>query len=297
MPDYRRFARELALRVLYQVDVGRQPAREALHGALDQLAGGVRAGLTMAAREAEAGVNRPHTGPAVFVSRTTLRERVRVRRAVVRAVSRCASGFDAALERLFADAGGAVAADGAPDHPAAPTPIQQEGVSPSLEGASWALDDAARKPMASLRRSLASAELQRDEIAEAEAIAAQALAKMHRAIDRRLDNALATARLTALLVRGAMRHREEIDERLRGLTGDWPVERQSAADRNILRLGAYEILYQPETPSAVILNEAVEIAKRYSTEESGRFVNGVLAAVAAGRAERTESVPDDEHAA
>ena len=63
-----------------------------------------------------------------------------------------------------------------------------------------------------------------------------------------------------------------------------------AVDRNILRLGAYELLERPDVPLGAVISEAVELAKRYSTDESGRFVNGVLASIAAET--RSQSAPD-----
>ncbi|HET6793887.1 MAG TPA: transcription antitermination factor NusB [Acidimicrobiales bacterium] len=74
---------------------------------------------------------------------------------------------------------------------------------------------------------------------------------------------------------------DELDKRLGELSVDWPVDRMPAIDRNILRLGAFELLRRPDVPVAVAIAEAVELAKQLSTEESGRFVNGVLAALAA----------------
>ncbi|MCL5005091.1 MAG: transcription antitermination factor NusB [Acidobacteria bacterium] len=59
----------------------------------------------------------------------------------------------------------------------------------------------------------------------------------------------------------------------------WRVERMAAIDRNILRMALYEILHQPETPAAVVINEALEIARRFSGEESVEFINGVLDAI------------------
>ncbi len=82
------------------------------------------------------------------------------------------------------------------------------------------------------------------------------------------------------LVRGALAHRAEIDGRLASLTTDWASDRQAVVDRNILRLAAYELLHRPDAPVAVVVNEAVELAKKYSTADSGRFVNGVLGALA-----------------
>ena len=72
----------------------------------------------------------------------------------------------------------------------------------------------------------------------------------------------------------------ELDRRIGSTSEHWPVARMAAVDRAVLRLGLWELLNET-TPAAVVLNEAVELAKRYSTKESGAFVNGVLAALAA----------------
>jgi N utilization substance protein B len=87
------------------------------------------------------------------------------------------------------------------------------------------------------------------------------------------------------LVRGVMSDVEATDARIRAASTNWRLERMTRVDRNLLRLGAYELLHHPEIPRAVILDEAVEIAKRYGTEDSGAFVNGVLDRIAddAGR--------------
>jgi len=82
------------------------------------------------------------------------------------------------------------------------------------------------------------------------------------------------------LVRGVSRELEQTDARLRAASKNWRIERMTRVDRSVLRLGAFELAHRPEVPRAVILDEAVEIAKRYGTEESGAFVNGVLDRVA-----------------
>lgn len=83
-----------------------------------------------------------------------------------------------------------------------------------------------------------------------------------------------------ILVRETLNHLAEIDPRIAALTPDWNSDRQAVVDRNILRIAAYELLYRPDAPVAAVVNEAVELAKKYSTAESGRFVNGVLGALA-----------------
>lgn len=85
------------------------------------------------------------------------------------------------------------------------------------------------------------------------------------------------------LVRGVLDHRAEIDERIGAASATWRLERMPAVDRSVLRLGVYELLWERDTPPAVVINEAVRLAKTFSTEKSGSFVNGVLAAIAATR--------------
>jgi transcription antitermination protein NusB len=79
------------------------------------------------------------------------------------------------------------------------------------------------------------------------------------------------------LVEGVAGHRERIDELLRTYTADWPLERMPAVDRNLLRLATYELLWCPDVPDAVVLDEAVRLATALSTDQSPAFVNGLLA--------------------
>jgi transcription antitermination protein NusB len=82
------------------------------------------------------------------------------------------------------------------------------------------------------------------------------------------------------IVRGVVAEREALDERITRASEHWKLSRMTRVDRNVLRLAAWELLHQPETPRAVILDEAVELAKRFGTEDSGAFVNGVLGRIA-----------------
>ena len=81
------------------------------------------------------------------------------------------------------------------------------------------------------------------------------------------------------LVLGTLQYREESDALVRPLLEGWALERLPTIDRLLIEMGAYELRRCAETPAAVAINEAVELAKRFSTEDSGRFVNGVLNAV------------------
>jgi N utilization substance protein B len=79
-----------------------------------------------------------------------------------------------------------------------------------------------------------------------------------------------------MLVRGAVENRERIDDLIRGQADNWRLERMPPVDRNILRLAVYEMLHERNTPKLVVLDEAIELAKRFGSEQSGRFVNGLL---------------------
>lgn len=81
------------------------------------------------------------------------------------------------------------------------------------------------------------------------------------------------------LVLGTIEHSGESDDAIKPLLQGWTIERLPTIDRLLLRMGTFELRYHPETPAPVIINEAVELAKRFSTEDSGKFVNGVLSAL------------------
>jgi N utilization substance protein B len=78
------------------------------------------------------------------------------------------------------------------------------------------------------------------------------------------------------LIRGTLQHRDEADEVIRKHAKNWDLHRIAAVDRNILRLAIYEMLHRDDIPPVVSINEAVDIAKKFSTQDSGKFVNGIL---------------------
>lgn len=82
------------------------------------------------------------------------------------------------------------------------------------------------------------------------------------------------------IVDGVIDHRDEIDEQITTFAKDWSLARMPAVDRALLRMGTWEILFNDEVPAAVAIDEAVELAKEYSTDESGAFVHGVLGRIA-----------------
>lgn len=86
------------------------------------------------------------------------------------------------------------------------------------------------------------------------------------------------------LVRGVSEHVEEIDELIGSHAEDWTVARMAPVDRAVLRVACYEMLYRDDVPAAVAIDEAVAAAKALSTQDSGRFVNGILGRIARERA-------------
>ncbi|MCS6900992.1 MAG: transcription antitermination factor NusB [Myxococcales bacterium] len=94
-----------------------------------------------------------------------------------------------------------------------------------------------------------------------------------------------TKKYAEFCVTGYAARSHEIDEKIRAASHNWRLERMTCVDRAVLRLGAYELIAHPDIPVAVVIDEAVELAKRYGTSDSGAFVNGVLDHIAqlAGR--------------
>ncbi len=84
----------------------------------------------------------------------------------------------------------------------------------------------------------------------------------------------------AVLVGGVQDHADRIDALIDAHADGWTIGRMASLDRNVLRIATFELIGRPEVPTAVILDEAVELAKRFGTDDSGRFVNGVMSAIA-----------------
>lgn len=93
------------------------------------------------------------------------------------------------------------------------------------------------------------------------------------------------------LVQGTHDHREEIDRRIAEQADNWRLERMPVVDRNVLRLAVYELLFQQEIPKLVVVDEAIELAKRFGSEHSSRFVNGLLDGLMKQTPAREESEP------
>jgi transcription antitermination protein NusB len=102
------------------------------------------------------------------------------------------------------------------------------------------------------------------------------LAEVRLFIQRRLLGDRKLCEFTEGLISGVKEHQVQIDALISEAAENWRLDRMAAIDRNILRLGAYEMMFCPEVPARVAINEALELAKRYSTAQSSRFVNGIL---------------------
>ncbi|MDE2292873.1 MAG: transcription antitermination factor NusB [Elusimicrobia bacterium] len=85
-----------------------------------------------------------------------------------------------------------------------------------------------------------------------------------------------TAAFARELADGTEARLEELDERIRQTAKNWSLERMAAVDRNLLRLASFELLHHPHTPVRVVIDEAIEIAKTFSSAESSKFINGIL---------------------
>ena len=93
------------------------------------------------------------------------------------------------------------------------------------------------------------------------------------------------------ILRGVADSLGDIDKRITAASQNWRLERMSRVDRNLLRLGTWELMFRPDVPRAVILDEAVELAKSFGTDESSSFVNGVLDRIATDLGRKDPSPP------
>jgi len=96
------------------------------------------------------------------------------------------------------------------------------------------------------------------------------------------------------LVKGTLSEIETVDDKIRTRAEHWRIERMAIVDRNVLRLAVYEFLFE-ETPNTVIINEALEIARRFSTFEATQFINGILDAIKHDLEKKNKNSPDDNN--
>jgi len=95
----------------------------------------------------------------------------------------------------------------------------------------------------------------------------------------------------AKLVEGTIEHEEVINQRIQGVAQNWDIGRMAVIDRNVLRIATFELLHCRDIPPKVAINEAIELGKRYSTQNSGAFINGILDKIKSRFAE-PEAAPD-----
>ena len=122
-------------------------------------------------------------------------------------------------------------------------------------------------------------DLSKADVAHASQDEEQPREPLERLLERFWDLRPAAAKtrdFSTALVKGVLENREAIDERIRTSAANYELNRIAAVDRNILRVAVYEMLFTNDVPPVVSINEAIEIAKRFGSEESGRFVNGIL---------------------
>lgn len=321
MVSSRRLAREWALKILYQIDVGKPAPQEALETALEQL----RKEFVHRGSRTASGSQAEEIG-LDFIT-CELRDTLPTLRVPLeRALSACAGRIfdetpywqETRLERAFRTRSPGVSLQ----PPRLLTPLPDAALMPDASAFSDGLavqiaaltseerqrfqafiarvreqlprllDPEIRKAALAFAKELIAVippgasleERQRVLRERREAYnraAAERWNKVGAMVQKQTGDWLRTAAFVHKLVTGVLDNREMIDRRLADLSSGWRLERQVAVDRNIMRVAAFEMLSLPGIPTGASINEAVELAKKYSTAESGRFVNGVLGALAA----------------
>ena len=118
--------------------------------------------------------------------------------------------------------------------------------------------------------------------------------QVRRFIERRLRGDKKLCEFAEALIAGVQANQAKLDAMIAQVAENWRLDRMAAIDRNILRLGAYEMLFCPDVPVKVAINESLELAKRYSTAQSSRFVNGILDRLQAIDIANAEQPPETE---
>jgi transcription antitermination protein NusB len=257
MLNSRRVARELALKVLFQVDVGKQPLAEVLEGAQDQVRATVNGPIHQVVQEGQTALRQLARQRAGELSAQSTRQ-----------IRQMAEGSAGELRNLAEEAASLV------------RQATEDPTPESAERAGMSILRAAENTRATLEKLASRDSLFPEVLRDLAALGAKKAQQIEAAFHKHIRNAAQTSAFLLQLVHGATEHRKSIDERLAALSTGWSLDRQAAVDRNIMRVAAYEMLHVPDIPAGASINEAVELAKKYSTTESGRFVNGVLGALA-----------------
>lgn len=317
MISSRRLAREWALKILYQIDVGKVPQEEALSQALHTLR------MEFAQRSSRAQKDSAFEPLALAYLTNALADVVPAGRPILaktlamgaaRVVQQAPewqeARFQTALRRRIARLNF--------DPPFLAKHIQNSAYLPTsaMEGdplsmnyfalsdderkryrrfvfeASEGLPDALDSAMKSLAGDVARAVAQnRPALFQADYVLEQRIAfhekeearwtRIGEIVEKQIVDWLKAASFTQLLVTGTLKNVKEIDKTIGSQSAGWKLDRLVSVDHNILRLGCFELFYTPDRAAGVAINEAVELAKKYSTAESGSFVNGVLGALLA----------------
>ena len=127
-----------------------------------------------------------------------------------------------------------------------------------------------------MRKRTRSRELALQVLYQVDARGVDALEQMDHFLQSEEVNETEVHEFTRKLVKGTIEAKESIDELLSAAAENWKLHRMAIVDRNILRMAVYEMLHIEEIPSKVSINEAIELGKRYSTKQSGSFINGIL---------------------
>jgi transcription antitermination protein NusB len=257
MLNARRAARELALKVLFQLDVGKQPLDEVRDGALAQVRQTVDHPVSQLSHELRAELKEKIDAATPELSTQSLRQVRNVSRSLQAEMTSLMGELAMRAEELVRSPG-------------------EVSVEEAGRLARRDVDGSVERMLRLKQRETLQPKLVEAMVDAARARAVEAVDTFNKAAPA----AHATAELLHTLIDGALDKRSEIDDRVSRLSEGWALDRQPAVDRNILRIAAFEIMFLPEIPSGPSINEAVELAKKYSTAESGRFVNGVLGALA-----------------
>lgn len=257
MSKTKRTARELALQTLFQVDVGKQSPDSVLDEGLELLRHNLTSIISRIARNAGAELLKQPASPSNPASITTKRQIRSIARALLGEVSKLSERTEDAVRNAV-------------------SPNGHFDTDTLLNDFDRYATDFRRGIQAQASKSVLSA----SQLDRLEEVALNTIPAMRQELERHAESMIEAGNYTITLVHGVMDHREDIDRHVTDLSSGWSLDRQAAVDRNILRLAVYELMFGDYLPVGVVINEAVELAKKYSTEESGRFVNGVLGALA-----------------
>jgi transcription antitermination factor NusB len=262
----RRTARELALRVLFQLDVGKQPMSEVLDEVMNHALLAVNNPVDQVIRDARVALQEAVLREAPSGATSSGR---RIRNAL-RMTALEFKGLEKRLEKRTIESFGR-----------ARSYLEEEAYGDAMEEVAVTEEF--------LAGVIVRYESEKNALERTFAELEPVLALIPVVYSRHAPGVRNTARLLSKLVHGVMGRTKALDKEIAEVSAGWSVDRQPAVDRNILRLAAFELLHMPDSNVGVAINEAIELAKKYSTDESARFINGALAALAAKQVEAIDT--------